>query len=125
MILIWIAIGGAVGSVLRYLIYTTIDGVHMSSFPLGVLIVNVIGSFLIGYLTWSFTHQVHLSEEYRGAILIGLLGGFTTFSSFAYNNLNYFLSEQYLMMLFNIVLSVVLCIIAAGAGLILAKSLVN
>lgn len=125
MILIWIAIGGAVGSVLRYLIYTTIDGIHTSSFPLGVLIVNVIGSFLIGYLTWIFTHQVHLSEEYRGAILIGLLGGFTTFSSFAYNNLDYFLSEQYLLMLFNIVLSVVLCIIAAGVGLILAKSLVN
>lgn len=125
MILIWIALGGAIGSVLRYLIYTRIDSMHMSAFPVGILVVNVLGSFLIGYLTWSLIYSIQLSDEYRSAILIGLLGGFTTFSSFAYNNVDYFMSGQYLTMLMNIVLSVVLCIIAAGAGLMLAKSIIN
>ncbi len=125
MLLIWIATGGAVGSVLRYLIYTRIDSIHMSSFPVGILIVNVLGSFLVGCLTWSLVHHIQLSEEYRSAVLIGLLGGFTTFSSFAYSSVDYFMTGQYLTMLINIVLSVVLCIIAAGAGLILAKSIIN
>ncbi len=125
MILIWIALGGAIGSVLRYLIYTRIDSMHMSAFPLGILVVNVVGSFLIGYLTWSLVQHSQLSEEYRSAILIGLLGGFTTFSSFAYSSVDYFMTGQYLTMLINIVLSVVLCIIAASAGLMLAKSIIN
>ena len=125
MILIWIALGGGVGSVLRYLVYTRIDQIHEYSFPLGILITNVIGSFLMGFLAWMLASNVSISNEHRAAILIGLLGGFTTFSTFSHDTLQHFLQGEYLAVVLNIVLSVVLCIIAAGAGLLLAKSMLT
>ena len=125
MILIWIALGGGVGSVLRYLVYTRIDQIHEYSFPLGILITNVIGSFLMGFLAWMLASNVSISNEHRAAILIGLLGGFTTFSTFSHDTLQHFLQGEYVAVVLNIVLSVVLCIIAAGAGLLLAKSMLT
>ncbi len=125
MILIWIALGGGVGSVLRYLVYTRIDQIHEYSFPLGILITNVIGSFLMGFMAWLLTSNVSISDEHRAAILVGLLGGFTTFSTFSHDTLQHFMQGEYLAVVLNIVLSVVLCIIAAGAGLLLAKSLLT
>lgn len=125
MILIWIALGGGVGSVLRYLVYTRIDQIHEYSFPLGILITNVIGSFLMGLMAWMLTSNVSISDEHRAAILVGLLGGFTTFSTFSHDTLQHFMQGEYLAVVLNIVLSVVLCIIAAGAGLLLAKSLLT
>ncbi len=125
MILIWIALGGGVGSVLRYLVYTRIDQIHEYSFPLGILITNVIGSFLMGLMAWTLTSNVSISDEHRAAILVGLLGGFTTFSTFSHDTLQHFMQGEYLAVVLNIVLSVVLCIIAAGAGLVLAKSLLT
>ena len=122
MILIWIALGGGIGSVLRYMVYTRIDQIHEYSFPLGILITNVIGSFLMGLMAWMLTSNVSISDEHRAAILVGLLGGFTTFSTFSHDTLQHFIQGEYLAVLLNIVLSVVLCIIAAGAGLLLAKS---
>ena len=125
MILVWIALGGGLGSVLRYLVYTKVDQLHVTSFPLGILTVNIIGSFLMGFLAWAFTSHITLAEEHRAAVLVGLLGGFTTFSTFSHDTLQHFVQEQYAMVALNIVLSVVLCIIAAGAGLLLAKSLLT
>lgn len=125
MILIWIALGGGVGSVLRYLVYTRIDQIHEYSFPLGILITNVIGSFLMGLMAWMLTSNASISDEHRAAILVGLLGGFTTFSTFSHDTLQHFMQGEYLAVVLNIVLSVVLCIIAAGAGLLLAKSLLT
>lgn len=123
MILLWISLGGALGSVLRYVIHTRIDQLYGASFPLGILTINIIGSFLMGALAWVFSSQIHWSEAYRAAVLVGLLGGFTTFSTFSNNTLQLFMRGEYVTAGLNIVLSVVLCIIAAGAGLYLAKSI--
>lgn len=123
MILVWIAIGGGIGSVMRYLLYTRIDQLHSSEFPLGILATNIIGSFLMGLLAWLFTHHMDIAHEHRSAILVGVLGGFTTFSTFSHDTLQHVMQGAYAPALLNIVLSVVLCIIAAGAGLLLAKSL--
>ncbi len=125
MILIWIAIGGALGSVLRYLLYTKIDQIHSLALPLGILTTNVIGSFLMGLLAWIFTYHMTIAHEYRAAILVGVLGGFTTFSAFSHDTLHHVMQGAYVTALLNIVLSVVLCIIAAGVGLLLAKSLLT
>lgn len=125
MILVWIAIGGGIGSVLRYILYTRIDQFYSTTFPLGILTTNIVGSFMLGFLTWVFTHQIIISHEYRAAILVGLLGGFTTFSTFSHDTLQLVLQGDYAPALLNIVLSVVVCIIAAGAGLLLAKSLLT
>ncbi len=123
MTLAWIALGGGVGSILRYILHTRIDQLHAYSFPIGVLMVNIIGSFLMGFLAWVLTTQIHVAEEHRVAILVGLLGGFTTFSTFSHDTLHMILQGEYFSVVLHIVLSVVLCIMAAGAGLLLAKSL--
>lgn len=125
MILLWIAIGGAFGSVLRYLLYTKIDQLHSSTLPLGILTTNIVGSFLMGLLVWIFTYHMNIAQEYRAAILVGVLGGFTTFSTFSHDTLQHVMQGAYVTALLNIVLSVVLCIIAAGVGLLLAKSLLT
>ena len=121
MTLAWIALGGGIGSVLRYVMYTRIDQMHGYSFPFGVLMVNIIGSFLMGLLAWSLVTHFELTEEHRIAILVGVLGGFTTFSAFSYVSLQMFMRGEYLAVLLYIVLSVLLCIMAAGAGLYIAK----
>lgn len=117
--------GGAIGSVMRYLLYTRIDQLHSTTIPFGILTTNIIGSFLMGLLAWIFTYHLDISDEYRAAILIGVLGGFTTFSSFSHDTLQHLIQGAYMTALLYIVLSVVLCIIAAGAGLVLAKSLLT
>ena len=123
MILIWIALGGGLGSVLRYLLSTRIDQLYEHPLPIGILVTNIIGSFLIALLAWVLANNIHLSEQQRAALLVGLLGGFTTFASFSYDTLQHFMRGEYLLAALNIVLSVVLCIMAAGAGLLLARSL--
>jgi len=65
MILVWIALGGGVGSVLRYLVYTRVDQLHGYSFSVGVLVANVVGSFLMGFLAWSLTNHITLAAEQR------------------------------------------------------------
>jgi len=125
MSLIWIALGGGTGSVLRYLLSMQIDEVSTSPLPLGIMSVNIIGSLLMGFFTWLLIHQFEVNAEIRAAVLFGLIGGFTTFSSFSSQSLTYLLGGEYFLMLLNIVLSVVLCIIAAGAGLFIAKSIFN
>lgn len=123
MILIWIALGGGLGSVLRYLLSTRIDQLHGHALPIGILVTNIIGSFLMALLAWLLANHVNVSEQQRAALLAGLLGGFTTFASFSYDTLQHFMRGEYLLAALNIVLSVVLCMIAAGAGVMLAKSL--
>lgn len=122
MLLIWIALGGGLGSVLRYLMVTRVDQWYVGGFPVGVLSVNALGSFLIGLIALQLTQQSYLQTELRTSLLVGLLGGFTTFSTFSYNSLQLILEGEYLSALLNVVLSVVVCIMAAGAGLMLAKS---
>ena len=122
MLLIWIALGGGLGSVLRYLMVTRVDQWYVGGFPVGVLSVNALGSFLIGLIALQLTQQSYLQAELRTSLLVGLLGGFTTFSTFSYNSLQLILEGEYLSALLNVVLSVVVCIMAAGAGLMLAKS---
>jgi len=82
-----IAVGGAVGSILRYLLHGSVqrwvDPLHSGVvFPLGTLTVNVLGCLVIGVLAGLFAGPWPLREEYRIGLTVGLLGGFTTFSTF-------------------------------------------
>ena len=76
-----VAIGGAIGSLGRYGIAVMSMRVANINFPLGTLVVNIIGSVLIGFC-WSYFDRVHISNEFRLFIFTGFLGGFTTFSTF-------------------------------------------
>ena len=89
----FIAIGGAVGSVLRYLI----SRIFTTSFPLGTLVVNVIGCLLIGFFYGIFANRgCHLSSEVRAMLTVGLCGGFTTFSTFINDSCKLVSLDQYL-----------------------------
>ena len=118
-----IAIGGASGALLRF---WTSQGVHLlfgRSFPFGTLAVNVIGSFLMGILTVYLLERTQLSPEWRAALLIGLLGAFTTFSTFSIETLNLLEQGEQLKALMNVVLSVGLCLVATGLGLLIGRQL--
>lgn len=82
MMILWIAFGGAIGSVLRYLISAALQG-SAGLFPIGTMIVNIVGSILLGVLfAVQDGGQKTLSDELWFFLSIGLCGGFTTFSTF-------------------------------------------
>src|SRR3982750_4833608 len=83
MILLLIALGGAAGSVLRYLVGGRVQHFATHGFPLGTLSVNVIGCLLIGILARLFLNM-QTSGEWRALLMVGFCGGFTTFSTFSF-----------------------------------------
>lgn len=122
--LIVIALGGACGSVVRFLVSTGVYQWLGRGFPYGTLSVNVIGSFLIGFLAEALILQkVAFALEYRAAILVGFLGGFTTFSSFSLETI--YLIEQGALSkaALNIALSIMACLLAVWLGLLAGRSL--
>lgn len=122
--LIAVALGGSFGAVLRFMVSTGVYQWLGRGFPYGTLVVNVIGSFLIGLLTEALVLQrVAISMEYRAAILIGFLGSFTTFSTFSLETL-YLLEQGNLSKAtFNVLISVCTCIFAVWLGLLVGRTL--
>lgn len=122
--LIVIAFGGASGSVIRFLVSSGVYQWLGRDFPYGTLVVNTLGSFLIGLLTEALILQrISVGVEYKAAIIIGFLGGFTTFSTFSLET--FYLLEQGSInkALLNISLSVGGCLLAVWLGLLCAKGL--
>lgn len=79
--------GGFIGSVLRYFVQVFVEKGLMSTFPWGTFVANVAGSFIIG-VVYALAEKGNLmSAEWRMFLAVGICGGFTTFSSFAYNNM--------------------------------------
>lgn len=122
--LVFIAIGGAFGAMMRFLSQATVYELFGRGFPLGTLFVNVTGSFLMGLLSIFLVEKFNLSAEWHLALLVGVLGSFTTFSTFSIETLVLFEQGDLLKALANILLSVVLCISAVWAGAYLAKQIV-
>jgi CrcB protein len=87
--ILFVAVGGAVGSVSRYLLGTWIQSVSKSiDFPFGTLTVNLIGCFVIGFLSQLAEARGVFTSETRALVFVGVLGGFTTFSSFGNDTIN-------------------------------------
>jgi CrcB protein len=79
----WIALGGALGAVLRYLTVSGIAQLIPYEFPFGTLMVNILGSFAIGALLASYSGSATFEAQIRPFLIVGILGGFTTFSAFS------------------------------------------
>ncbi|MFT4862301.1 MAG: CrcB protein [Pseudohongiellaceae bacterium] len=116
-----IAAGGAVGAMSRYWLSTTIESVNQTGFPLGTLIVNTIGSFLIGLCFAVLMDKVQLVETWRPLLMIGFLGAMTTFSTFSLDALLLFQQGHYNTALIYTTGSVVVCLFATFSGMHLAK----
>lgn len=118
-----IATGGALGALLRFWIS---NGVHLllgRDFPWGTLSVNVLGSLAMGLLYVLLFERMDVSVETRALLLIGLLGAFTTFSTFSIETLNLIEAGEQLRALLNVAASVVLCLAAAWAGMLLGRQM--
>jgi CrcB protein len=125
MNLFLIAIGGAFGSVLRFLISSLIARHSTANFPLGTLSVNIIGAFLIGLFIEVFALKYSASENLRYLLITGFLGGFTTFSAFSLESSLMFVKGDYLTFAFYIFSSVIGTIFAVIAAMHLAKILIS
>ena len=81
-------VGGGAGALARYIAGTAIMARYAGRFPLGTLVINVTGSFLIGLIMTVFTERIDIHPNWRLALVTGFLGGYTTFSSFEWETLS-------------------------------------
>ncbi|HLH89093.1 MAG TPA: fluoride efflux transporter CrcB [Xanthobacteraceae bacterium] len=120
-----VALGGAIGTVGRYWLSGVVAQLVGETFPWGTLVINVTGSFVIGFfgtLTGP-DGRIFASATTRQFVMIGICGGYTTFSSFSLQTLNLMNDGEWLYAGGNVVLSVVLCLIGVWVGVVLASML--
>jgi len=115
--------GGFIGSVMRYLVQYFVEKGLTSTFPYGTLIANVVGSFIIGIVFALAEKGNLLSAEWRLFIAVGICGGFTTFSSFAYNNFTMLKEGSFGQFFWNVGGSLFLGILAVYLGIILVRAI--
>lgn len=119
--ILMVAIGGALGSILRYLFVKLATEMWGADFPYGTLGVNVIGGLLAGALYVLLVERYAAAPEWRGLLMVGVLGGFTTFSAFSVDTLKLLEQSGVLMASANVLSNVALSLMACGAGLWLAR----
>ncbi|MBI2824009.1 MAG: fluoride efflux transporter CrcB [Planctomycetia bacterium] len=119
--LLLIAVGGGLGSVLRYGLQGAVQRIAGGGFPAGTLAVNAIGCLCVGFLTAMLTGPFLIREEYRIGLTVGVLGGFTTFSTFGLETFHLANDGQMRLALANVVLSCGLGFAAVWFGYRLAE----
>jgi fluoride exporter len=118
-----VAIGGAMGSVLRFWIGGYVGNRLGSRFPYGTFVINVTASFLIGFILTVLAERTHWSPNWRYLIPIGFIGGYSTFSAFEYETFRVFQDGEILVAGLNVVLSVVVGFLAVWLGAITGKTI--
>ena len=116
-----IACGGAIGAVLRYLAVTGVGHWFGSGFPLGTMVVNIVGSFILGALVEVMALVWSPSPELRSLIVVGILGAFTTFSTFSLDAYSLITRGDYGLAALYVIGSVVLGLAAFVAGLLIFR----
>ena len=116
-----IALGGGLGSVARHYAISAASSLWGQSFPYGTLIVNVVGSFIIGAIVESFALKFQASQEVRAFLVTGVLGGFTTFSAFSFDVFKLVDTDHFLPALVYVLLSVGLSLAAVFAAVHLIR----
>jgi CrcB protein len=118
-----IGLGAFIGANARYALQTWAAARWGADFPYGTLIINVAGSLILGFFVTLVTQRVAIPAEWRVFVTVGLLGGFTTFSSFSVETLNLVQMSRWLPALLYLAGNVVLGIIGAYLGMILARAI--
>lgn len=120
--LLAVAAGGATGAVMRYLVASA-AAIPGLAFPLGTLIVNVLGSFALGLLAGYWLVAGQPAPSVRLFFQTGMLGAFTTFSAFSLDTISLWQNGQVVSAVANALLNLLLCLLAVGAGLALGAAL--
>ena len=118
-----IGLGGFIGTLLRYWLSGFVATRYGETFPLGTLVVNAIGCFVIGFLFYFFYDRSLATPSARTVVLIGLIGGFTTFSSYGLQTFTLLREGELFLALVNIVASNVLGLALVWLGYVLARAI--
>ena len=118
-----IAAGGALGALLRFWGANWVYSLLGRGFPYGTLAVNLIGSLAMGLCYVWLVERASFGPEWRALVMGGFLGAFSTFSTFSIETMNLLEAGALVKALLNMVLSVVLCVLAAWLGLVAGRQL--
>ena len=121
-ILLAVALGGALGSLLRYFVAGAVQSAASSGYPWGIFIVNITGGLLMGVIVELSALKLQLTPEVRAFLTVGILGGYTTFSTFSLDSVLLIQRGAYVSAAAYIVGSTVLSIGALFAGLWLVRA---
>jgi len=116
-----IACGGAVGSVSRFYLGKMCQAWLGASFPWGILLVNISGCFVIGFLVATLLDFFALNPLWRLLLLTGFLGGYTTFSGFTLDVIDMLQNNQVLAAILYIMVTVILCLTATWIGVLVGQ----
>ncbi len=119
--ILFVLVGSAAGGSLRYITSLMIQSKNSTQFPLGTFLVNIIGCFVIGLVYAIAARNATTGSDIKLLLATGFCGGFTTFSAFAFENLELFKSGMHLTALTYIILSITLGILAVVLGASLIK----
>ena len=118
-----ISLAAILGANLRYLLSRLAAREFGPVFPSGTLIINVVGSFVVGFFIIWTSERVLIDPRWRLLVVVGFCGSFTTFSSYAFETMAYFEQGQWGLMLTNILSNNLLCLAGALAGMAVARAL--
>jgi fluoride exporter len=118
-----ISIAAIAGANFRYFLSRLAAREFGPVFPAGTLIINVLGSFIVGFFVIWTSERVLLDPRWRLLVVVGFCGSFTTFSSYAFETMSYFEQGQWGLMLTNVLSNNLLCLGGALAGMALARTL--
>jgi CrcB protein len=119
--LIYVFIGGGLGSLVRFLLGKWVNAFHNSTFPFGTFTINIIACFVLGFIIGLADHKQLLSPATHLFWAVGFCGGFSTFSAFTSESLSLIQQGQNSTMLLYVLLSVIVCLTATFGGLFIAE----
>ena len=118
-----ISLAAILGANFRYFLSRLAAREFGYAFPVGTLIINILGSFIVGFFIIWTSERVLMDPRWRLLVVVGFAGSFTTFSSYAFETMSYFEQGQWALMLANVLSNNLLCLGGALAGMALARAL--
>jgi CrcB protein len=123
--LLYVALGSALGGVARYLLGGLMQRIFDTTFPIGTLLINISGSLLLGAIMSYAIETPTLSPDMRAFLTIGLCGGYTTFSTFSYETVSLLKDGEWTRAGLYVVASVVLALLSTLLGFVLARQAIS
>lgn len=120
-----VAVGGAIGAMLRFFLGTVLVSRSLTPFPLATFVINVTGSFIIGFFLTVATEKLRIDPYIRLMVAVGFVGAYTTFSTFEYETARLIEDKEYFYAFLNVTLSFILGFAAVWGGIVTARKLIG